>query len=240
MSIKIMSKVFKDQTLDSNKKLIMLALSDNANDEGYCYPSINTIVEKTSLSKPTVIKHIKDLESKGLLISKRRNRKNGSSTSKIYVVYPFENLDNLDEDIRDKFIQSKEALPHPQSKEALPLNGGQSKEALPLEPSLTLFNHPLYKKLSKNEKDLYLEYTALRKKMKVQTTLSIHERLLAKYFEFGGDVKIIENAITANWKDFYQPKQQNFQQKSKRQNFNDLVDETLGTPSYDFDGEVLS
>ncbi|TLP41056.1 helix-turn-helix domain-containing protein [Arcobacter arenosus] len=224
MSIKVMEKVFRDETLDPNKKLIMLALADNANDEGYCYPSINTIVLKTSLSKPTVIKHMKELEGKSLLLSKKRSRKNGSSTTKIYIVYPLENLQNLDEEIKEKFEQSKEALPHHQSKEALPPRGGQSKEALPLEPSPSLFNHHLFSKLSKSEKDLYLEYSALRKKMKLQTTLKIHDRLLQKYFDFGRNEEIIKRAIASNWKDFYQVKQQN-NQLSKREQSDKFIDD---------------
>jgi len=207
-----MGKVFKDTQLDSNKKLIMLAMADNANDEGYCYPSINTIVKKTSLSKPTVIKHLKELEMIGFLISKKRHRENGTATSKIYVIYPNENMENLDEELKKKFTgiggQSKEALPPPQSKEPLPPKWGQSKEALPLEPSPTLFNHHLYKRLNNHEKDLFLEYLSLRKTMKLKTTISIQERLLTKYFNFGRDISIIENAISSNWKDFYPPKQQ--------------------------------
>ncbi len=217
MSIKIMEKVFRDENLDSNKKLVMLALGDNANDEGFCYPSINNIVQKTSLSKPTVIKHLKELEMLGLLLSQKRHRENGSATTKIYIIYPNENLENLDEELKKKFeaklssftTQSKEALPPHQSKEALPPLGGQSKEALPLEPSPSLFNHHLFNILNKKEKDLFLEYCSLRKKMKLQTTLKIQERLLKKYIDFGRNPEVIQNAINNNWKDFYPPKQIN-------------------------------
>jgi DNA-binding transcriptional MocR family regulator len=198
-----MDKVFKDTSLEPNKKLIMLSIADNSNDDGFSYPSINNICIKTSLSKPTVIKHIKELEIQGLLISKKRNRSNGSATSKIYVIYPNENIEKLDDELREMFNQSKEALLPPQSKEALPPKGGQSKEALPLEPSLTLFNHHLFKKLNKNEKDLFLEYLSLRKKLKLQTTMNIQDRLLNKYFEFGRNLSVIESAISGNWKDFY-------------------------------------
>ena len=219
MSIKIMDKVFKDTSLDSNKKLIMLSIADNANDQGYAYPSINTLVEKTSLSKPTVIKHLKELENLGLLISHKRHRKNGSATSKIYVIYPSENFEKLDEDLQKMFDQSKEALLGGQSKEALPPKGGQSKEALPLEPSLTLFNHHLYKEMNKNEKDLFLEYLSIRKSMKLKTTYQIQDRLLNKYFKLGRNMQIIENAISANWKDFYPIQQQKHQQSNTNVDF---------------------
>ena len=214
MSIKIMSMVFKDENLDSNKKLIMLAIGDNANDEGFCYPSLNTLINKTSLSKPTIIKHIKELEQNNLLLSKKRNtkqnKKGGGRLSNIYIIYPQIHVPTLDEDILIRFNiqrgQSKEGLPPSQSKECLPQMGSQSKEGLP-EPSLKLFNHHLFNKLNKEEKKLFLEYSAIRKKMKLQTTLAIQERLLKKYFDYGQSIEIIQNAITANWKDFYPLKQ---------------------------------
>lgn len=220
MSIKIMDMVFKDENLDSNKKLVMLALGDNANDEGFCYPSLNTIVKKTSLSKPTVIKHIKELEDKNLLLSKKRSKKSGGRYTSIYIIYPQINVANLDKELLERFelnnSQSKEVLPHTQSKAALPQEGIQSKEVL-LKPSLTLFNHHLFNKLNKEEKDLFLEYSALRKKMKLQTTLSIQERLLKKYFEYGRNIEIIQNAISSNWKDFYPLRQQTTQPQYQNQ-----------------------
>lgn len=214
MSIKQMQKVWEDKTLEPNKKLIMLSLCDNANDEGFCYPSINTTCSKTGLSKPTVIKHQRELEENNYLLSKKRNSKKtengGKRLSTIYIVFPQENIQLLDEELLAKFdiknSQSKEALPLGQSKEALPLNDSQSKEALP-KPSLSLFNHHFYIQMTPKEKEVYLEYISLRKSMGIKTTKTIHDRLLKKYFEFGRDISVIENAINANWKDFYKPKQ---------------------------------
>ena len=40
MSIKQMTSVFNDSSLKPTQKLIMLAIADNSNDEGFCYPSI--------------------------------------------------------------------------------------------------------------------------------------------------------------------------------------------------------
>lgn len=256
MSIKLMDRVFKDETLDSTKKLIMLSLSDNANDEGFCYPSISTIVKKTSLSNKTVIKHIKELEEKKYLLSKKRNSKSnangGGRLSTIYIVFPLENLHILDKDLLKRFDikigQSVEVTPLGQSVEVTPLKGGQSVEVTP-KPSLTLFNHHLYKQLDSNEKDLFLEYLALRKTMKLKTTLAIQERLLNKYFEFGRDLEVIQNAITANWKDFYAPKKQNTfnQAKTKTERNNEFIDKHMAEFGFnqnkdtecDFEGEFL-
>lgn len=217
--------VFKDENLEPNKKLIMLALGDNANDEGFCYPSLSTIVKKTSLSKPTVIKHVKELEDINLLLSKKRSKETGGRYTTIYIIYPQIFVSLLDKEILKRFdlkeSQSKEGLPPTQSKAALPQKGIQSKEGLP-KPSIyinhhnkkekkekekKLFTSELFSKLNKEEKDLFLEYCSLRKKMKLQTTLSIQKRLLKKYFEYGKNIEVIKNAISGNWRDFYPSRQ---------------------------------
>lgn len=110
--------------------------------------------------------------------------------------------------------------------------GNESENNSDLNPTYntTKYNHttkeslsdnPLYKKLSTEESILYMEYIELRKKMKVQTTIKIHERLLKKYFKFGRDLSVIENAITANWKDFYQLRDGDNKPKPKKKNFTD-------------------
>jgi hypothetical protein len=200
-----MSKVWKIEELEPSSKLVLLAICDNANDEGVCYPSIDKIVSKTSLSRPTVIKNITKLVETNHLLKYQRATKKGGRYSSVYLVFPIETFDNLDPEYAEKFSQSKTVLPCSQSKVTLPENGSQSKTTLP-EPSLTLFNHHLFIELSNQEKDLYLEYIALRKQMKLITTMSTHNSLLKKYFEFGRNIVVIQNAIDSNWKDFYQPK----------------------------------
>lgn len=217
MSIKHMTKVWQLEVLEPNQKLVFLAICDNANDEGICYPSLDTIQTKTSISRPTVIKIINKLVDLNLLIKTQRARKTGGRYSSLYLVFPSETFDFLDEEYKCKFSQSKEALLIPkvkdedsQSKEALLGMDSQSKTALP-EPSLSLFNHHLFNKLNHHSKELYLEYISLRKKMKLITTMKTHDSLLAKFFEYGADDNVILNAINSNWKDFYQPKQNNKQ-----------------------------
>lgn len=79
------------------------------------------------------------------------------------------------------------------------LNIEEEKE----KKEFSLAEHEIFKTLSKEEKELYLEYLALRKKLKLQTTELIHNRLLNKLKNFGNVKEVILNAITSNWKDFY-------------------------------------
>ena len=223
MSVKIMTEVFADSDLKSMEKLVMLALADNANDEGYCYPSINNIVEKTSMSNKTIIKHINNLIAIGKLKSKKRNSKNttngGKRLSTIYVVYPKKYFKLLDEDLANRFnendSQSVEVTPYSQSVKVTSKMGSQS---VTVTPKPSLYNHQLFNKLNNKQKESYLEYINLRTKMKLKTTMSIHERLLNKFFEYGANIEIIQTAICNNWKDFY-PLRQN---KNHNNNFLDI------------------
>jgi DNA-binding Lrp family transcriptional regulator len=68
MSVRIMSKVFDNQTLTPTQKLVMLALADHANDEGKSiYPSQSTVSRKTGLARGTVNRHVKELIDNGYL-----------------------------------------------------------------------------------------------------------------------------------------------------------------------------
>jgi len=64
-------------------KAILISLADNANDQGYCWPSIATVCVRTCFSKRAVIDAIAWLESTGAL---EADRTNGRHTT--YVVTP--------------------------------------------------------------------------------------------------------------------------------------------------------
>ena len=100
MSIKIMSKVW-EMDLPPFEKLVLLALSDNASDEGSCFPSIATIIRKTCVSEATVHRCIADLVKKGLL---QQHFRQGRST--IYTVL------NCTPPLRDTPIKQIPTPPH--------------------------------------------------------------------------------------------------------------------------------
>jgi DNA-binding transcriptional regulator YhcF (GntR family) len=85
MSISLMSAVWK-LDLQSGLKYTLLALADSANDEGYCWPSLASLIEKTNQSRRTVIEVLKKLEEKGLIEKTKR-----CNTSTIYKIHPLKN-----------------------------------------------------------------------------------------------------------------------------------------------------
>ena len=82
MSIRLMTDAWK-ASIPAGRKMVLLALCDNANDQGECYPSISMLAEKCSMSERSVFSHISDLESGGLIV-----RKNRAGRSTVYTIDP--------------------------------------------------------------------------------------------------------------------------------------------------------
>jgi hypothetical protein len=86
MSIKLMSLVW-DLDLPPGDKLVLLALADQANDEGLqCWPAVATIAKRSGQGERTVRRCIADLEAKGHLT---RHHRDGNSTQ--YHIHPCQN-----------------------------------------------------------------------------------------------------------------------------------------------------
>ena len=83
-----------------------------------------------------------------------------------------------------------------------------------------------YQLLNENEKDLFQEYLEMRESIKVKTTERIAKRLLNTYFYLGRNPKIIENAINANWRDFY-PLKKFEKQKTQQEKQQEAIERVL-------------
>ena len=71
-------------TLQAPRKMVLLALADNANDEGTdCWPSVGKLVEKCSMSERAVQGHLAALEEDGYI--KRHERPGRSNKFTIHV-----------------------------------------------------------------------------------------------------------------------------------------------------------
>jgi hypothetical protein len=83
MSVKRITAVWDLSLAEGNDRLIMLALADHADDDGFAWPGVERIAEKCRLSKRTVLRSIESLEALGeLWVS--RNRRRGNH----YIVIP--------------------------------------------------------------------------------------------------------------------------------------------------------
>lgn len=78
MSIEFIRKVWRlPASVGSVKRLVLLAIADNATDEGYAWPSQKTLARKTGLSVRSVQVHIAELVQDGWLSIDRIPRRAG-------------------------------------------------------------------------------------------------------------------------------------------------------------------
>lgn len=82
MSIALMTLAWKSP-LPTGQKVVLLALCDNANDQGECYPSVTMLAQKCSMTDRSIQRHIADLEKAGILA---RELRTGRST--VYRINP--------------------------------------------------------------------------------------------------------------------------------------------------------
>lgn len=67
--------------LEPTMRYVLLILGNRADEQGYLYPSISWIEQRTGLSRRTVQRHLQALEEKGLLTRQFREKDGGQRTS---------------------------------------------------------------------------------------------------------------------------------------------------------------
>lgn len=71
---------------DPAAKIILMILSDYADEWGTCFPGIDRITEESELSKSTVLRRLKALAQVGLITIERRASQRGHRTSNRYIL----------------------------------------------------------------------------------------------------------------------------------------------------------
>ena len=75
-----------EQELPPLTKLVLMAIADHCDDEGYAWPGIRGIAKKCGVAHRTVQRQVEDLQDKGILKVEPRQRPDGSSSSNGYTV----------------------------------------------------------------------------------------------------------------------------------------------------------
>jgi biotin operon repressor len=88
MSIVLMNRVWQGNTTEGTERLVLLALADQANDEGFCWPSQSTIATKCNLSRAAVNRHIRNLIEKGEVEISKASPAKYNHKSLTYIVHP--------------------------------------------------------------------------------------------------------------------------------------------------------
>jgi DNA-binding transcriptional MocR family regulator len=85
MSVRVSTWAWQ-QPLVGADKLVLLALADQANDAGSCWPGQATLAKKCGISERTLQSRLAKLESGGYIARERRHRSDGPRTSDLYTL----------------------------------------------------------------------------------------------------------------------------------------------------------
>lgn len=94
----------------SNQKLILLALSDHADDNGKCWPGIEGLAEKCGLSRSAVIEHIQFLTELNLISTQKQHDENGYRRPSLYVLNLSLSPESLSRDFLSRENLRRESL----------------------------------------------------------------------------------------------------------------------------------
>jgi uncharacterized phage protein (TIGR02220 family) len=168
MAIEIMTWAW-NLPIKRNLKYVLLALSDYADENGTCFPSIEKLANKCSTTSVSIIKTIKELSKYGIL-EKQSRYSNGKKTSNSYCINYCLTKESLPKESLYKESLPKESLPKESLyKESLPKESlGKEKETLgketlcnTIEPSVKrqYYNSGVQKKRKqKHNNKLYKKY----------------------------------------------------------------------------------
>lgn len=85
MSVRMIDAAFRVEGITGTTKLVLIALADNANDDGECWPGKKYLLAKTGIKdESTLRRHFRKLEDAGLLKVERQRREDGSQTANRY------------------------------------------------------------------------------------------------------------------------------------------------------------
>jgi hypothetical protein len=199
--------------LASGPKMVLLALCDNANDQGECYPSVPMIAQKCSMGVRTVQQHINDMEAAGIV---SRDMRTGRST--IYRIDPRRICTPAESapPQNSHHTPAKSAPPPPQNLHPTPAESAPITIKEPsIEPSRNRKRAPaapaeqvaLPDWLPTDAWSGYLDMRQTKKKIPTDHAVRLILADLAKWRAAGHDVATILNTSTMNgWTAVYEPK----------------------------------
>ncbi|HHF3391645.1 TPA: helix-turn-helix domain-containing protein [Haemophilus influenzae] len=94
MSMRLMVQAMNCKVGNPARKLVLLKLADNANDDGICFPSYQYIADKCEMTRRSAISHIEYLIKMGLVSKKERKNKDGS-ISNLYFLHLEQGSENI-------------------------------------------------------------------------------------------------------------------------------------------------
>lgn len=209
-----MVKAMNTKVGNSLRKLVLIKLADNANDQGECWPSHSYIADQCECSKSAVKTHIADLIKSGLLTKENRLGGEKGNKSNIYVLQLDKSMPS--EDIGVGHQKAQGGSPENLGWVTRKHRGGSSESyrTSHIEP----VNEPLNnKKINKKDLDLskfsqppdkkvwtdYLEHRKNKKAKLTQTALNRLAEEINKANAMGYSTDtVLAECMLRNWQGF--------------------------------------
>jgi len=198
-------------------KSVLISLADNANDQGFCWPSISTICDRTCFSKRAVIDAIAWLEQQGILAA---DRTNGRHTT--YVVTPSDYVEPVQQAhqcvSRTGAADASEPVQQAHQPVHLPHQPVQQPHTNHQEPSRTVKKSNRQKDADAIQvvlpswlpADLWSDWVDHRKSIRKPMTQRAAELSIVQLDDLRSKgftpKQVIENAIVCGWQGLYAPK----------------------------------
>jgi hypothetical protein len=139
MSIRVMSQVWRDpDVMDAMEVLVLIALADHANNDGECWPGIQSLAVKCRLTERCVRKVIKRLATSGKLIITPGGGRFNTNRYKITL-----NVVQCLEDGNPEHESTKPGTRRPQTLNGAPLNPERGSAESSLTTTSTIRGIPL-------------------------------------------------------------------------------------------------
>ncbi|PTO69287.1 helix-turn-helix domain-containing protein [Vibrio splendidus] len=127
MSMILTAQAMQLKVGNATRKLVLLKLADNANDNGVCWPSYEYIADMCEVDRRTVMRHIKTLEEMGFVSVRTRKGEKGNS-SNVYQLNLGSDKLSPPSDTRSRGVVSQDHQPSD------PMSPGISHRTSQLEP----------------------------------------------------------------------------------------------------------
>ncbi len=210
MSTILMSACWPLQGMSPAQKAVLISLADQANDDGYCWPSVGTIAKRTCLSERAVQGAIKWLQAAGLLGASERR-----GTSSVYQITPAAYAPPQEMRPAANAPTPADAAPpppqmlHPTPADAAP-KPSMNRQLNRKEPKDTRADATGFVLPDWIPADAWEAFMETRKAKNAKSTpyaLGLIVKSLAAFKAEGHDpVAILNTSIKAGWSDVYPPK----------------------------------
>ncbi|MFQ1046948.1 helix-turn-helix domain-containing protein [Avibacterium paragallinarum] len=112
MSLLLMAKAMQCKVGNATRKLVLLKLADNANDNGVCFPSYQHIADQCEITRRSAISHIEALIETGFVEKKTRKTPEGN-TSNLYILHLDQGSENSTPASENASLGGVKNLHHP-------------------------------------------------------------------------------------------------------------------------------